>query len=114
MGSSPATGPTQNLGAEAQGVQAAAVIVDMLAHALPRVGASTPLGQALAKAMLDIGKHVPPGAGSPQAKQTQLQSLMMKQRQMAPQMAALQSQGMNAAPPPPSPPGAPPVGAQAA
>lgn len=124
MGSSPATGPTQNVGQEAKGIQAAAALVDGLAMILPLVGASSPLGKSLAKAMIDIGKHVPEGAGTEAGKKNQLQSQMLKQQQMAPQMAAMKAQGAappgGIAPPPPgaappggAPPGGPPPGADA-
>jgi len=117
MGSSPATGATQNLGQQAKGLQAAAAIVDGLAMIVPLVGASSPLGQSLTKAMLDIGKHIPPGAATEQGKTNQLQSQMMKQQQMRPQLAAMRSQGQAPSSQPaiaPPPPGGPPPGAEAA
>jgi hypothetical protein len=112
MGSSPATGPTQNQGLQAKGIQAAAALVNGMSMIIPIVGATSPIGQAIAKAMMDIGKHIPPGAVSPEAQENQLKQMMQKAQQMRPQMAAMQAQG--AAPPPgagvgmpsPPPPGA--------
>lgn len=95
------TGPTQNLGSMAQGMKLAQALVDGMALLLPKVGASTPLGQAIAKAMIDIGKNLPanpmPNDG--------LKQMAMKSMQMAPHQAAMKA----AAPAPGG--GAPPPGA---
>lgn len=99
------TGPTQNLGSEAQGMQIAQMVLDGLTLALGKVGAGTPLGQSLAKALVDIGKHIPPGSTSPQGVSNAMKTMAMKQHQMAPHMAA---QGAGA------PPGGAPPGAGAA
>ena len=112
IGSSPATGPSQNLGMAAKGLQAAGALLNAMAMVIPLVGAGSPLGQALAKSMTDIGKHIPPGASSPQGEQQFAQQMLMKQRQMASQRAAVGSQmpGVGAgapgagAPPPSAPP----------
>ena len=91
IGSSPATGPTQNVGMQAQGLQAAAALLELMASILPKVGVATPLGMAINKAIGDIGKTIPPGAASPQGKANAVDMMKMKQMQMAPQMAALQA-----------------------
>lgn len=116
MGSSPATGPSQNLGMAAKGLQAAGALLNAMAMVIPLVGAGSPLGQALAKGMTDIGKHIPPGTSSPQGEQQFAQQMLMKQRQMASQRAAVGSQMPGAggptgagapgagAPPPSAPP----------
>ena len=113
IGSSPATGPTQNLGLAAKGIQAAGAVLNAMAMVIPLVGAHTPLGQSLAKAMTDIGKHLQPGAASPQGERNFMQQMMQRQQQMAPQRAAVMSQqgpapGGNPAgaggPPPATPP----------
>jgi hypothetical protein len=101
IGSSPATGPSQNLGFAAKGIQAVGALLNGMAMALPLVGAQTPLGQAIAKSMTDIGKHIPPGSTSPQGHEQFLKSMLMKQQQMGPQRAAVASQS----PAPPPPPG---------
>ena len=93
IGSSPATGPTQNNGFVAKGIQAAGAILNGMAMVIPLVGAHTPLGQAFAKAMVDIGKHIPPGASSPQGENDFLKQMALRQQQMGPQRAALGAQG---------------------
>ena len=103
IGSSPATAPTQNLGHAAQGIQIVGMLLNGMAMAIAKVGASTPVGQALSKALVDIGKHVPPGSSTPQGEQNAMQAMMQKKMQMAPQMAAMGAQG-----PRPPMPGAPP------
>lgn len=107
------TGPTQNVGHQAQGMQILSVLLDGMTLALTKIGAGTPAGQAVAKAIVDIGKHVPPGATSPQGATNAMRSMALRQTQMRPHMAA---QG---GPPPPGgaapqpPPGgaAPPMAA---
>ncbi len=111
MGSSPVTSPTQNLGAAAAGMQAASALVNAMAMLIPKVGAQTPLGQAFAKAITDIGKHLPPGSGSPQGESNFIKQMAMRQQQMGPQRAAMAQQA--GAPGPaiaPRPPGAGPGG----
>lgn len=93
IGSSPATGPTQNLGLAAKGIQAVGALMNGMAMVIPLVGAGSPLGQSLAKALTDIGKHVPPGAASPQGQQDFIRQMAMKQMQMGPQQAALGNAG---------------------
>jgi NADP-dependent 3-hydroxy acid dehydrogenase YdfG len=90
---------------QAKGIQAAAALVNGMSMIIPIVGATSPLGQAIAKSMMDIGKHIPPGAVSPEAQENQLKQMMQKAQQMRPQMAAMQGQGQ---PPPPGAGAAPP------
>jgi len=105
IGSSPATGPTQNLGHAAKGMQAVGALLNGMAMVIPLVGANTDIGQALAKALIDIGKHAPPGSSTPQGENNFMQSMMQRKMQMAPQQAAMGAQG----PRPPMPgAGAPP------
>jgi hypothetical protein len=98
IGSSPMTGPTQNLGKVAQGQKMVRALLDGMAMALAAVGVSTPLGQALSKALTDIGKHVPPDAGPNDA----MRQMAAKQAQMAPHQAAMA--GAKPAMPPATPP----------
>jgi hypothetical protein len=104
IGSSPATGPSQNLGLAAKGMQAAGALLNAMAMVIPLVGAGSPIGQALAKAMVDIGKHVPPGTASPQGESEFVKQMALRQQQMGSQRAALASQQ----PPPGAAPGAAP------
>ena len=107
IGSSPATGPSQNLGLAAKGIQAAGALLNGMALIIPMVGPHTPLGQALAKSITDIGKHVQPGATSPQGEDNFLRQMMQRRQQMAPHQAALAAQQ----PQPPGGAGAPPMAA---
>lgn len=109
MGSSPVTAPTQNLGLAARGVQAVGALLNGMAMVVPLVGANTEIGRALAKAMIDIGKLVPPGSTSPQGESNFVKGMAMRNAQMAPQRAALAAQG--GAAPTMTPP---PAGAEAA
>lgn len=110
MGSSPVTSPTQNLGSAAAGMQAASALVNAMAMLIPKVGAQTPLGQAFAKSITDIGKHLPPGSGTPQGESNFVKQMAMRQQQMGPQRAAMAQQAggpppaMSQPPPPPGPP----------
>lgn len=79
------TGPTQNLGSVAQGQKMARALVDGMALILTKIGASTPLGQAISKSITDIGKHVPPESGPNDA----LKAMALKQTQMQPHQAAM-------------------------
>jgi hypothetical protein len=63
----------------------------MLGELMNKVGAASPMGKDIAKAIYDLNKHVPAGAVSPAAENNQLEALRMRQMQMAPQMAALRA-----------------------
>lgn len=106
MGSSPATGPSQNLGMAAKGMQAVGAILNSMAIVIPLVGPGSPIGQALAKAVVDIGKHVAPGSSSPQGEQEFAKQLLLRQAQMGSQQTAMASQA-------PHPPGQMPGGGAA-
>jgi hypothetical protein len=85
------------------------VLLNGMAMIIPMVGPATPIGQAIAKALTDIGKHVPPGASSPQGEKNAMQQMMMRQQQMAPHKAAMGAMG-SAPPPPPGGGDMPPPG----
>ena len=104
MGASPATGPTQNLGAAAQGIQAVGALLKGMAMVLTLVGPATPIGMAITKALQDIGKHVPPGASTPQGENNFAKQMMLRQQQMGSHQAAMGAQ--QPAPQPPSAPAA--------
>jgi len=85
-------------------MQAVGAILNGMAMVIPLVGAGSPVGQALAKAMADIGKHVQPGANTPQGDNEFVKQMAMRQQRMGSQQGAIASQ---APPPQPMPPGAP-------
>ncbi len=107
FGSSPTSVPTPNRGNEASGIAQLGVVVNLMAKALPMLGAHTEPGRILMKAMTDLGKYVPPGAVSPGVTQTSMEQMLAKQRQMGPQIAAMR--GAPGAPPPPGAPSGAPV-----
>ena len=86
--------------------------IKMLGELMTKVGAASPMGKDIAKAIYDLNKHVPAGSVSPAAENNQLEALRMRQMQMAPQMAALRSMGGagGGAGGPPGLPGAAPGG----
>lgn len=63
-----------------------------LENAVPLVGASTPEGQDLLKAIQTLAKHVPPGAVTPQDIKNVIQQLMMKMQQGQQQLQQMQAQ----------------------
>ena len=107
MGSTPATTATQNLGMAAKGMQAVSALLNGMAMVIPLVGAGSPIGQALAKAMVDVGKHVQPGSASPQGDNEFIKQMAMRQQQMGSQRGALGAPGGagGGAPPGAAPPG---------
>lgn len=88
----------------AQGIQAAGALLKGMAMVMALVGPETPLGQSLNKAITDVGKHIPPGASSPQGETNFIKQMALRQQQMAPHQAAV----AGAAPHPMPPPGAAP------
>jgi hypothetical protein len=86
--------------------------IKMLGELMNKVGAASPMGKDIAKAIYDLNKHVPAGAVSPAAENNQLEALRMRQMQMQPQMAALRAMsGGGAGAGGGAPPGAPGPGA---
>ena len=92
FGSSPATGPTQNLGRVAAGMARIGLLVQSMTETLQLVGATSEPGQDLLDAIKKLSKHIQPGSVSDSEKKNQLQGMLMKQQQMAPHMAAMRSQ----------------------
>jgi hypothetical protein len=80
-------------------MQAVGALLQGMAMVIPLVGPQTPVGQALAKAMIDIGKHAPPGSSTPQGENNFIKSMAQKQAQMGPQRAAVASQAPGGQPP---------------
>lgn len=81
-------------------MQAVGALLNGMAMVIPLVGAQTPLGQSLAKALTDIGKHVPPGTATQQGENNFMKQMAMRQQQMGPQKAAVAAQGAPPTPPP--------------
>lgn len=84
-------------------MQAVGALLKAMPMVLQMVGAETELGQAVAKALVDIGKHLKPGASSPQGEDNFMKQMMARNQQMRPQMAALQAQQMRPGPAMPQP-----------
>ena len=87
-GSSPATGPTQNVGYQAAGMAKLALVVKGLEAILPMFGASSEPGQDILEAIKRLAKHIPPGSVGQTAQNNTAQNMALKQQQMAPMMAA--------------------------
>lgn len=98
MGSSPATGPTQNAGHAAKGRAFIAAALKLLEGSVALVGSSSEEGHDVLKAINLLGKHT--AGGVPEgAQKNAMEGMMMKQQQMAPQLAQMRQQAA-AAPPP--------------
>ena len=101
MGSSPATSPSPNVGAEMKGMQSVALILDAATQALASVGAASEMGQLLLDFIKKGSKLVQPGAVSPADKKNQLDS-MQRQNAENGQNLSMMRQQMSA--PPSQPP----------
>ena len=108
FGSSPVSQPTPNRGQEAAGLSRLALIVRLLQETVSLLPASSKPGQDVVKALGILAKHVPEGSVPPGVQQATMQSLMQKQQQMTPQIAAMRA--MSAGQPPGGAPPAPPQG----
>ena len=106
FGSSPVSAPTPNRGLQAAGLAQIVWAVRLLEKALPQIGAGTPPGKDILKAISSLTKHVPAGAASPGMEQTALQGLMQQSKQEAPQLQAMRAAGGPSAP---GTPGGPPA-----
>jgi len=112
FGSSPATGPSQNQGMNAAGMQKAGMVVKLMSEALPLVGASSELGQELLNSIKRLAKLVPAGSSTPQGDQAALQKMMMARAQQAAMMQQMQGKqaqqgGQPSSGTPPTPPTSP-------
>ena len=89
--------------------------IRMLGELMTKVGAASPMGKDIAKAIYDLNKHVPAGAVQPAGEINQLQALQHRLMAQGPQMAALKAMsgpggGAGGGAPPGGPPGgAPPM-----
>lgn len=108
IGSSPATQPVPNRGLEAAGLAKLGIVMRLLEQILPLVGAGSEVGGDVLEAMKKLRRHVPADSMSPGIENSALQEIMMKARQMAPQIAAMRAgQPGMAHPPMPMAGGAP-------
>ena len=91
FGSSPVSQPVPNRGHEAAGLSRLGVIVKLMEETIPLLGVGSEPGKDLVKALSSLAKHVPPGAVSPGIQQSTMEKLMLQQKQMAPQVAAMRA-----------------------
>jgi hypothetical protein len=92
---------------QAQAVQGMSLAIRMLGELMNKVGAASPMGKDIAKAIYDLNKHVPAGAVQPAGEANQLDALRQRLMSQGPQMAALKAmQGPGG----PGGGGAPPAG----
>ena len=63
----------------------------ILAQTIPLLGAGSEPGQDVLDALKKLSKHIPPGSVTEADKKNQLQQILMKQQQQAPQMAAMKA-----------------------
>ena len=67
------------------------LIVKLMQETLPLIGAASEPGQALLKSLTSLSKHAPPGSVPAGVQQNTMQSLLQRQQQMAPQVAAMRA-----------------------
>ena len=91
IGSSPATQPVPNRGQEAAGLAKLGVAIRVLESILPMVGSGSEVGKDVLKALNSLSKHVPVGSQSSGIDTSALQEMLMKARQMQPQIAAMRA-----------------------
>ena len=93
FGSSPVTGPTQNRGFQAAGLQKLGVALKILEETIPLLGAVSDPGKDVLQAVQRLSKHIQPGQVSPAAEKQTLSALMTKAAQAGPQIAAMRAMG---------------------
>lgn len=102
FGSSPATGPVPNRGFEAAGLQQLGVVIKQLEGMIASLGAASPAGKDVLKALSILTKHVPPGSVSPAAQKNSLEQAMLKAASQNQQMQALKASQAGGAGAPPA------------
>ena len=110
FGSSQVQAPTPNRGLQAKSMEKVKVAVRLLELALPELGASTPQGQAVMKAITSLSRQVGQGAPGGGVEKSELQSLMLNAKQQQPMMDMLRAQGAGGPAAGMTPPGAPGAG----
>jgi hypothetical protein len=73
--------------------------VKLLESALAKVGATSPIGDAVMKALNGLAKHIPPGTVSPAGEQNEIQNMAMRNVQQQGQVAAMRGAGGGGGPP---------------
>lgn len=88
------TMPTANRGLDVAGLTLIRLAADILIEALSTgMDPASDPGKEATKAISNLSKHTPPGSMNPAIYNAALMKLMMKNRQAAPQRAAMASQG---------------------
>jgi len=89
FGSSPATGPTQNAGQTAAGLQIVGMLINGISKAIPMVGAASEVGRVLVEFLPKLTKLVPAGSVTPAAEKNAMDQMRLQAAQAGPQMAAM-------------------------
>lgn len=89
VGASPATGPVPNKGMEAAGLAKLSIVVRMLESIIPEIGAASEVGKSVLKSLTDLSKHLSNTNVAPGVEQSQMEKMMLEQRQQGPQIAQL-------------------------
>lgn len=92
FGSTSATGPTENKGYEAAGLQRLGVTIKALEALIPMLGSASDAGKDVLKALNLLVKHVPSGSVTPAAEKRSLEEAQMRNTQNNQQMQALMQQ----------------------
>ena len=92
FGASGATQPTPNKGYEAAGLQQLGMVIQQLQDLLPKVGATSDVGQAVLKSLTSLAKFVPAGSVTPASQKNQIEQMAQKQQQNNQQMQMLAQQ----------------------
>lgn len=101
FGSSPATQPTPNRGAEAAAMQKLAMGVKLIGDAMAQAGAASELGQNIMKHLQGLAKLVPVGGSTPTSDKNTLEQAQLKNAQQNQMMQQMQAQRAQAAAKPP-------------
>ena len=85
-----------NQGEKVAGIKMVGMALKALEAAVPLLGATSEEGRDVLQSMTRLGRHVPPGAVTPQDMMNTLKAMVMKQQQFGQQMQAMK--GAAAAP----------------
>ncbi len=75
-------------------MQMVAVAMKQLTDSVPKLGASSEIGQLVLDFVKKVGKIMPAGAAPPQAEENVLQAAMLKQAQQRSMMQQMKQQAM--------------------
>lgn len=98
-GSSPATMPVPNRGAEASAIAGLSAISDLLLRLVTQVGAGSDIGKDVLKSISLITKHIPPGSTAQGVQQSAMMKMMRDQQGQQPMAAMMQARGAQQAAP---------------